>query len=367
MLHHEPLRPPLEDYPPDEWNLIEQSFRPEYIAQMEAVLALGNGYLGMRGAPEEEEPSEQNGTFINGFHETWPILYSETAYGFARTGQTMLNVTDSKIIRLFVDDEPFRLGEANIRDYRRRLDMRAGTLDRELLWETSSGKLVRIASRRLISFVQRHAAAISYEVTLLNADAPVVISSEMALPKARLRKGETDPRQARIFTGDVLHFRGGYDQDRRIVLAHATEQTRMILACGIDHDFRSDNPHQYETRRRDDFGQVAFSMTARAKTPIGLTKYMVYHSAQDATPEQISGRAEWTLDRIASQGFAALLAEQRDFLDSFWRRSDVEVSDIDEARAKLSTVEVQQAIRLNLFHILQASARAERTGVAARD
>ena len=366
MLHHEPLRPPLEDYPPDEWNLIEQSFRPEYIAQMEAVLALGNGYLGMRGAPEEEEPSEQNGTFINGFHETWPILYSETAYGFARTGQTMLNVTDSKIIRLFVDDEPFRLGEANIRDYRRRLDMRAGTLDRELLWETSSGKLVRIASRRLISFVQRHAAAISYEVTLLNADAPVVISSEMALPKARLRKGETDPRQARIFTGDVLHFRGGYDQDRRIVLAHATEQTRMILACGIDHDFRSDNPHQYETRRRDDFGQVAFSMTARAKTPIGLTKYMVYHSAQDATPEQISGRAEWTLDRIASQGFAALLAEQRDFLDSFWRRSDVEVSDIDEARAKLSTVEVQQAIRLNLFHILQASARAERTGVAAK-
>ena len=203
-------------------------------------------------------------------------------------------------------------------------------------------------------------------MTLLNADAPVVISSEMALPKARLRKGETDPRQARIFTGDVLHFRGGYDQDRRIVLAHATEQTRMILACGIDHDFRSDNPHQYETRRRDDFGQVAFSMTARAKTPIGLTKYMVYHSAQDATPEQISGRAEWTLDRIASQGFAALLAEQRDFLDSFWRRSDVEVSDIDEARAKLSTVEVQQAIRLNLFHILQASARAERTGVAAK-
>ncbi len=48
MLHHEPLRPPLEDYPPDEWNLIEQSFRPEYIAQMEAVLALGNGVVESR-------------------------------------------------------------------------------------------------------------------------------------------------------------------------------------------------------------------------------------------------------------------------------------------------------------------------------
>jgi alpha,alpha-trehalose phosphorylase len=144
MLHHERLKPPLKDYPPDEWGLIEKSFRPEFVAQMETVPALANGYLGIRGVFEEGGSFVENGTFVNGFHETWPIVYGEEAYGFARTRQTMLNVTDSKIIRLYVDDEPFWLPNASLRDYERRLNMKSGWLDRELLWETRSGKLVRI-------------------------------------------------------------------------------------------------------------------------------------------------------------------------------------------------------------------------------
>src|SRR5262249_11470561 len=101
MLHHERLKPPLEDYPPNPWSLVETKFCPEFLAQMESVLAIGNGYLGMRGCHEEGSPCVQNGTFVNGFYESWPIVYGEEAYGFARTGQTMLNVTDSKIIKLY--------------------------------------------------------------------------------------------------------------------------------------------------------------------------------------------------------------------------------------------------------------------------
>src|SRR5215475_5571411 len=168
MLHHERLRPPLHDYPADEWNVIEKAFHPEFLAQSETMLALANGYLGLRGCPEEGGPNAENATLINGFYETWPIAYAEEAYGFAKTGQTICNVTDAKIIKLFVDDEPFRLSDANIRHYDRRLNMKSGTLDREVLWETLSGMQVRIKSRRLISFQQRHAAAIFYEVTLLN-------------------------------------------------------------------------------------------------------------------------------------------------------------------------------------------------------
>jgi alpha,alpha-trehalose phosphorylase len=243
MLHHERLKPSPQDFRPDPWSLIENKFHPEFIAQTESVLALGNGYLGMRGGPEEGDPCVQNGTFINGFYETWPIIYGEEAYGFARTGQTMLNVTDSKIIRLFVDDEPLGVASANIRHYERRLNMKSGTLDRELLWETSSGKQVRIKSQRLISFRQRHVAAISYEVTLLNGDAPVVISSEIISQQPGLQKGEADPRQAKIFSGKVLRHRASYAQERRIVLAHGTERTQMILACAIDHRLDSQLDH----------------------------------------------------------------------------------------------------------------------------
>src|SRR5262249_9747066 len=72
------------------------------------------------------------------------------------------------------------------------------------------------------------------------------------------------------------------------------------------------------------------------------------------------------MDRVASEGFSQLLATQEQYMNDFWRRSDVRVKDIREDRVKRTTVEIQQAIRFNLFHILQASARAEDVGVPAK-
>jgi alpha,alpha-trehalose phosphorylase len=148
MIRHKRLSPPGGDYPADEWNVIEKEFRPDFLAQLETVLALGNGYIGMRGCPEEGGPSAENSTLINGFYETWPIVYAEDAYGFAKTGQTILNVTDSKTIKLFVDDEPFWLSHAHLLKYDRRLNMKSGTLDREVNWQTPAGKQVHITFRK---------------------------------------------------------------------------------------------------------------------------------------------------------------------------------------------------------------------------
>src|SRR5215813_9366603 len=366
MIHHERFRPPFHDYPADEWNIIEKSFHPEFLAQLETMLAVGNGYLGMRGCPEEGGPNAENGTFINGFYETRPIVYGEEAYGFAKTGQTIVNVTDSKIIKLFVDDEPFWLPTAHCLRYDRRLNMQSGTLDREILWETPAGKQVLITSRRLVSFVHRHVAAISYRVTLLNAEAPVVISSEMVANVPSARTNGDDPRQARVFAGRVLQHRASYAKDRRIVLCHATEKSRMTLTCATDHALETTCPHAYKAVHTEDFGQVAFTIEARPGSPIHLTKYMVYHTSQTVSSEELCGRAEWTLDRVMNQGFQQLLAAQEQYMDDFWRRSDVRVRDIREDRMQRTTVEIQQAIRFNLFHILQASARAENAGVPAK-
>jgi alpha,alpha-trehalose phosphorylase len=93
---------------------------------------------------------------------------------------------------------------------------------------------------------------------------------------------------------------------------------------------------------------------------------MVYHTSQTASVEELCGRAEWTMDRVTNQGFDQLVAAQEQYMDDFWRRSDVRVRDIPEDRVKRTTVEIQQAIRFNLFHILQASARAEDVGVPAK-
>jgi alpha,alpha-trehalose phosphorylase len=366
MIHHERLRPPFHDYPADEWNIVEKKFHPEFLAQLETMLAVGNGYLGIRGCPEEGGPNAENGTFINGFYEIRPIIYGEEAYGFPKTGQTILNVTDSKIIKLFVDDEPFWLPNANFLSYDRRLNMQSGTLDREILWETPAGKQVLITSRRLVSCVHRHVAAISYRVTLLNAEAPVVISSEMVANEPIARTNGDDPRLARVFAGPVLHHRASYAKDGRIVLCHATEKSRITLTCATDHVLETTCTYAHKTIHTEDFGQVAFTIQARPGCAIHLTKYMVYHTSQTASSEELCGRAEWTMDRIVNEGFPQLLAAQEQYMNDFWRRSDVRVRDIREDRAKRTTVEIQQAIRFNLFHILQASARAESAGVPAK-
>jgi len=209
-------------------------------------------------------------------------------------------------------------------------------------------------------------AAISYCVTLLNAQAFVVISSEMATNEASARDSGADPRLARALPGRVLHPRASYSKDRRIVLCHETEKSRFTLTCATDNALEGSCPHSCKVVHTADFGQVAFTIDAQPGCPLQLTKYLVYHTSQTVSAEELCGRAEWTLDRVVTQGFRQLLASQEQYMDDFWRRSDVRIKDIREDRTKRSTVEIQQAIRFNLFHILQASARAEDTGVPAK-
>jgi alpha,alpha-trehalose phosphorylase len=140
----------------------------------------------------------------------------------------------------------------------------------------------------------------------------------------------------------------------------------MILACATDSILETECQHAYKVVHAKDFGQVAFSIEARPGYPIHLTKYIVYHTSERASAEELCGRAEWTLDRVMTQGFRQLLGAQESYLDDFWRRSDVRIWDIREDRTKRTTVEIQQAIRFNLFHILQASARAQDVGVPAK-
>jgi alpha,alpha-trehalose phosphorylase len=203
-------------------------------------------------------------------------------------------------------------------------------------------------------------------VTVLNAAASLVISSEMRASEPTSVADVNDPRQTKGFAGRVLHRRTSYAKDRRIVLCHSTEKSRLTLACAIDHMLETSCPHAYKVAYAEDFGQVAFTIDALPGCPIDLTKYMVYHTSATASAEELCGRAEWTMDRVKIQGFQQLLASQETYLEDFWRRSDVRVTDIREDRTKRSTVEIQQAIRFNLFQILQASARAENAGVPAK-
>lgn len=365
MIHRERVNPPSYIYPAHEWKMIEKRFAPEFMAQMESIFSIGNGYLGMRGTFEEGAPVNQEGTFVNGFYESWPIVYGEEAYGFARTGQTMVNVPNGKIIRLYVDDEPFYLPTANLIHFERVLDMQAGTLDREVLWEMPSGKRIAIRSRRVVSLEHRHLAAIFYEVRVLDAEAPIVISSELVNLQTDHTGTDGDPRRGRNFKQRVLKSKMSSVNELLAIQGYVTHRSGMSLGCGMLHQIDTDCGYSYKNQCTPDSCKVIFSINAQPGVPIKLFKYLSYHTSRRSSPEELCARSERTLDRAASGGFEALLAGQRKYLDDFWQRSDMR-ADADPAVSPRRTEEIQQAIRFNLFQIFQAAARAEGVGIAAK-
>ncbi len=370
MLQRELELPPAHIYPPDEWRLVETEFNPDRLAQFETLFTTSNGYLGIRGAFEEGEPVAQNATIINGFHETWPIVYGEEAYGYARTGQSIVDVVDAKRFRLYVDDEPFSLRHASLLAYERALDMRTGVLQRELQWELASGKVVSIRSRRLVSLEHRHAAAVDYEVTVLNASVPVVLSSELVYQPEPGALPGADPRAARPRAAGVLEPRSAYASEQRIVLGHSIRSSGMTVACGVDHVLEVECPHRVEVENGPNSGRLVLSADARQGEPIRIVKFISYHTSRTSPTEELCERAERTLDRVVVGGFGALLDGQQRAVADFWRRSDVQVHAEytgDPGNLLLASVEqLQQVVRLNLFHMLQATARAEGVGLPAK-
>jgi len=356
MLKREIQTFPTFIYPHDPWRLVEKKHNPSRMPQMETLFALANGYLGIRGTFDEGTPVYQKGTLINGFHETWPITYAESAHGYAKTGQTIVNVPDGTLIRLYVDDEPFDLTRGTLVNYERSLDMRTGVLERDVTWEKGSGKQIRIRSRRLVSFEHRHVAAVSYEVTLLNADAPIVISSELVFQE-ETRSIAGDQRASRTFAERVLLPQGLQASEGKAILSAMTRGSRMTLACGMDHQVETDGTYALENDSSEERGRVIVSVAGHAGQTVRLTKLLTYHTSRRAPVDELGERADRALERARGAGFEDLVAGQQVYLGQFWDRSDVEVR---------GDVGLQQVTRFNLFHIYQASARTDGLGLPAK-
>ncbi len=352
-------------YPTDPWRLIETSFDHSDIGTSETLFSVGNGYLGFRGNIEEGHDFSSHGTYINGFHETWPIRHAEEAYGFARTGQTIVNVPDSKVIRLYIDDEPLLLSVADLVEYNRTLDLRDGVLSRDLLWRTPAGNRVRVRSRRMVSFTHRHLAVMTFEVTLLDKEAPFAISSQLLNRQAGLDEyrstpdpgGSFDPRKAERLPDRVLVPRVHREDDGRVVLGYQTTNSGMTLAVAMDHIVETTADYEQLSEIEEDYAKHVFRGRLQPGETFTLTKVVSYHTSRLVPPRELADRCNRTLDRVKAEGVDRQFQDQREWLDEFWQRSDVSIEGQDS---------LQQAVRWNLFQLAQAAARGDGSGISAK-
>jgi alpha,alpha-trehalose phosphorylase len=338
-----------------EWSLRERELDLERLAQSESIFALSNGHLGLRGNLDEGEPSGLPGTYLNGFFEERPLPYAEAGYGYPEAGQTVVNVTDGKLIRLIVDDELFDVRYGRLLKHERELDLRAGMLTRTLEWESPTGVGVRVTSKRLVSFVHRGVAAIRYTVEPLERSARLVISSELIANQAA-PDASADPRAAAVLRAPLQAQFAAADEDR-VLLTHRTKGSGLTMAAAMGHKIAGPDNTTIESYADGDVGRVAIAAEVGAGDALTVVKLLAYgwsaHRSADSVRAQVAG----SISEARHSGWDALCQSQRAYLDKFWENADVEID---------GDPELQTAVRAGLFHVLQAGARGEGRAIPAK-
>src|SRR5918997_3386339 len=217
----------------DPWTVPEHKLQLDLLSQTESIFALSTGHIGLRGNLDEGEPSGRTGTYLNGFYETRPLPHAEAGYGYPESGETMINVTNGKVLRLLVDDEPFDLRYGTVERHERTLDLRAGVLRREVHWRSPAGQAVILRTTRLVSFVQRAVAAIFYEVEANGGPARIVVQSEL-IANEPVPETTNDPRAAAALRKPLQGEWNGH-HNLRAGLVHVTRASKLRMAAGMDH------------------------------------------------------------------------------------------------------------------------------------
>ena len=337
------------------WSVPERELHLDLLAVTESIFALSNGHIGLRGNLDEGEPWGRPGTYLNAFYEIRPLPYAEAGYGYPEAGQAIINVTNGKLIRLLVDDEPFDVRYGRLLNHDRVLDLRDGVLRREVEWVSPAGQGVRVRSTRLVSFVQRSVAAILYEVEPVGEAARIVVQSELVANEQEPEETD-DPRAAAALRAPLVSELHTHN-DLRASLVHRARASALRMAAGMDHIVEGPDGTVTAAESEPDLARLTISTELQPGQPLRLVKFLAYGWSSRRSLPALRDQVEAALASARRTGWEGLQRGQREYLDDVWARADVEL-DGDPA--------LQQAVRFALFHVLQAGARAEERAIPAK-
>jgi len=346
---------PPDYFPVEPWAVTETELRLDLLPQTESIFALSNGHIGLRGNLDEGEPHGVPGSYLNGFFESLPLPYAETAYGYPEQGQSLIDVTNGKLFRLLVDDSALDIRYGTLHRHRRTLDLRSGVLRRELEWTTPAGKTVAVRSTRLVSFVHRSVAAVTYEVEAIDEPARIVVQSSLVANEP-VHERRDDPRAAAALRAPLVseyHTHGGVE----VALGHRTRASGLRIAAALDH--LVDGPADTVTvaESEPDLARVTVSTELEPGATLTVVKLLGYGWSSRRSVPALRDQVDAALSSARRVGWDGLVEAQRAYLDEVWSSADVEIEG-DPA--------LQQALRFAVFQIVQAAARAEQRAIPAK-
>lgn len=342
-------------YACEAWRLRETELHLDVLPQSESVFALSNGHIGWRGNLDEGEPHGLPGSYLNGVHELRPLPYAEGGYGYPESGQSVINVTNGKVLRLLVDDEPFDLRYGRLNSHERVLDFRTGLLSRTVDWTSPAGARVLVRSTRLVSLTQRAIAAVAFEVEPVLGPARIVVQSELVANEQLPLSGD-DPRVAAVLESP-LEPEEHHGHDSHLRLIHRTRRSGLRVAAAADHMVDGPPRTRTDTEAQPDLARFTVVSRLRPGERLRLEKTVAYGWSSGRSLPALRDQVDAALAAASSTGWAGLVQEQRECLADFWERADVEAE---------GDPEIQQAVRFALFHVLQAGARAEERPIPAK-
>ncbi|HWH27607.1 MAG TPA: glycosyl hydrolase family 65 protein [Mycobacteriales bacterium] len=338
------------------WRLRETELDLGLLARTESLFALSNGHVGVRGTLDEGEPHVLPGSYLNSVFELRPLPHAEAGYGYPESGQTVINVTNGKLMRLLVDDEPFDVRYGTLRSHERTLDFRTGTLVRECEWESPAGRVVTVRSTRLVSFTQRAILGVAFEVEAVDAPVRVVVQSELVADEEMPDLGLKDPRVAAAL-GDALVSLDAAGARNGGYLVHRTRRSGITVAAAMENVATAPGDVRVRNEHADDWVRVGISTELEPGQALRVEKLVSYgwssHRSMPAVRDQVAA----ALTAACSSGWERLVADQKAFLEEYWAGADVEVD---------GDPELQQAVRFAMFHVLQSAVRTERRPIPAK-
>ena len=341
----------------DPWRLVRRGRDPAGFAQDESLFALANGSLGVRGNLEED-PSASQGAFLSGVWERSPIDYHERFPGLAHHTDTRVPVADATRIQLRLGDTPVQLSQGEWQAFERVLDLRSGCYRHSLRWRSPGGATLQIEAERIVALDEPGLLAIRYQVRSIDYAGPITLESKIDTSRGATGQG-SDPRIG-------AHLQGGLRMvDAQAGETHAwveqqTTNSAIRLVCGQRHRLLDSRLHFRDALNLPHGVVQAYTGTLAPGEDVALEKHVAYAwSSPDGneSDRNMLDAVENTLEGAVAAGYPALLARQVRTLERFWREADLAI-EADPA--------IEQALRFNLFHLLQSSGRDGSGSTAAK-